>query len=75
MKCPHCNFKFKVLSVNATSMPQMVPILCEHCGDVSLYFNGTVRKMTEQEITEVKKSPAFKNFIQPMQHQLAARYN
>lgn len=37
----------------------IAPIMCESCLEVSLMINSSIRKMTDQETIEIKKSPAW----------------
>ena len=65
MNCPHCDFKFRVLAINGNQMPEMAPLVCESCSEVSLYESGTVRKLTPVELDYVKRSPAYCDVIAP----------
>jgi len=65
MNCPYCNFKFSVLIANTMQMQPLTPVICEHCGDISLLENGTLRTMSPEEQTALKQSPAYKSFLEP----------
>jgi hypothetical protein len=66
MNCPHCDFHFGVFAIaGSNEIPEMAPIVCESCEEVSLYESGTVRKLTSRELEFVKQSPAYRDVIAP----------
>jgi hypothetical protein len=64
--CPACEFEFKILAVNGLKLPALAPIVCERCGEVSLYVDGVVRVMSPAELDAVKRSPSWE-FIDRVQ--------
>lgn len=66
MNCPHCNFEFKRFAVNGDKFPDVAPIVCESCCEVSLVENGSIRVLTPDELVAIKASPAWADFIAPM---------
>lgn len=67
MNCPYCGFHFKAFVANAGKdrIPDMVPIVCESCAEVGLVERGKPRKLTADELEQLKESPAWKDFIEP----------
>lgn len=69
--CPYCHFRFRKLAVNDRQLPDLAPIVCESCAQVGLYERrpddrrGETRKLTPEELEQVKQSPAWKEFIEP----------
>jgi hypothetical protein len=65
MECPYCHIKFKAMVANAKADIRTVtaPVVCQQCSIVSLLENGTVRKLAQPEMDELKQSPAWE-FIQ-----------
>lgn len=66
--CPYCSFVFKAFAANsaAVSLPDVAPILCEDCLKISLWENGAIRAVSDVELTSIKKSPAYKDVLQPL---------
>ena len=65
MDCPYCGFHFKAFLANAAAIPELAPLVCEDCGEVSLLISGIPRRMTSEELVEVRKSPAWAEVIGP----------
>jgi hypothetical protein len=59
MKCPHCDFQFRTMLVSANYLPDMAPVVCERCSNVALWDKPVIRKMTDEEMEALKKSPAW----------------
>lgn len=76
--CPYCSFRFRELAVNSDTMPDLAPALCSSCLRASLFERGKLRKMTDEEMSEMRKSEAWQ-FILEMQAKIrmsrAARTN
>lgn len=76
MNCPYCDFRFKVLAMNtrALALPDVAPLVCEKCGEVSLLIDGRPpRKVTVGELSALKESPAWREMIAPVKKLIAAR--
>ncbi len=73
LRCPYCDFHFKVLAVNASEIPDLCPAICEECGGISLYCNGVFAKATEHEIAAIKQSPAWKSILGPVYDLIMAK--
>lgn len=67
MNCAYCDFRFKILAANSAVIPDRVPVLCEFCGEISLLESGILRKVTPEELAEIKKSPAWTSYLGPAQ--------
>lgn len=67
MTCPYCDYKFQFLAVTASFIPDVAPSLCEFCGQIGLFENGEVRKVTPAELEEIKKSSAWEDYLKPAQ--------
>lgn len=71
MNCPHCDFRFRILAVSGKSprgqeLPELAPILCQQCLEVSVLLNGEViRKPTAPELDAIRASPAWSQVIVP----------
>jgi uncharacterized protein YbaR (Trm112 family) len=65
VRCPYCNFRFKLLAVNSDQLPDLAPIVCESCARVGLLDHGVPRRLSDAELAEVKRSPAWGEFIAP----------
>lgn len=65
MNCPYCDFKFEKLMVNSSELPTMAPTFCERCCQISLVEDGSIRGINSEELEEVKRSPAYEQFIRP----------
>jgi Ni,Fe-hydrogenase maturation factor len=59
MNCPYCNFKFKVLQFKSKQVPNLTPIICEDCAEVSLLEYGKIRKISYDELNELKRSESW----------------
>lgn len=55
INCPLC--ESPVMDIPRIEM-QGTPVLCDDCLEVSMWDNGSLRKLTEQELTEFASSPA-----------------
>lgn len=67
MNCPHCDFKFRLLAVSgAEEIPPLAPIICEGCGRISLLVEGEIRKATEEELSLIRESPAWRDVLEPI---------
>lgn len=67
MNCPYCQFTFKLLAVSgAEGVPDVAPLICENCARISLLVNGEVRRTTPEELEQIKKSPAWRNVLEPV---------
>lgn len=66
MNCPNCNFYFGVIAVNAPEVPDLAPGICEKCEKVFLLVCGVPRIITELELVEIKKSPAWEFLSQAL---------
>jgi hypothetical protein len=73
MNCPYCNFHFKKLAINDDAVPSLAPLVCESCGEISLFTNRTVRKVNDEELAAIKTSPAYKEHLQPIQQMVKNR--
>lgn len=65
MNCPYCGFRFKAFAVNDAKLPAFAPLVCESCAEVGLLDNGTTRTLSPGELADLKRSPAWKDFIEP----------
>lgn len=65
MKCPYCGFVFKQFIANGALPVDIAPILCEDCLQVGLLINGVPERMTASQLDAVKKSPAWREMIEP----------
>lgn len=65
--CPYCKLTFSLLVVNQATAACRGPIVCQNCGDISFLECGTVRLLSPCELDQVKRSPAWHNFLEPMQ--------
>src|SRR4249920_4210328 len=68
MNCPLCGFGFKLFAVaNAETLPELAPLICESCADISLLIDGReIRKCTPEELTAIKASPAWREVLEPV---------
>lgn len=67
MKCPYCDFVFVVFVKSQEIIPDIVPLLCEQCGEIALLERGQEpRKMTFQEDIALKMSPVYQQVMYPM---------
>ena len=66
MNCPRCGFRSEILAVNDEELPALAPIVCESCGQVSIYENGTMRIPTPSQMRAIKESRAWRDFIEPI---------
>jgi len=66
VNCPWCDFKFRILCANAAEIPDIAPVLCEDCGEISLLIRGEIQKATPEELEQIKTSPAW-NLLGPVQ--------
>lgn len=67
MNCPYCTFPFKAFLSNASEIPDMAPLVCEGCGEVSLLIDRKPYRMTAEQLAAVKQSPAWREVIAPAQ--------
>lgn len=65
MNCPYCDFHFKVLASNAATIPDNAPVLCESCSQIGYVQQGRIRKLSEDELESLKKSPVYSSFLAP----------
>jgi hypothetical protein len=76
MNCPYCNFNFnKVLSSvskKELQAEELIPVLCEHCADISLIEKGIIRKIDKMELEAIKESPIYKEFLEPIRKGILA---
>ena len=61
MKCPYCDFKFKVLFANG-DIPDIAPIVCEQCAAVGLLIDGKTRKVSHEELEALKGKSSLERY-------------
>lgn len=59
MNCPNCKFYFGAIAANASEIPDLCPGVCERCSKVFLLERGVPRSISDEELAEIKKSPAW----------------
>lgn len=64
MNCPYCDFKFEKFYSNGQP-EEMAPLVCEGCVQVSLLIGKRLYRMTTDQLEAVKKSPAWRDMIEP----------
>lgn len=71
MKSAHCAFEFKQIvsqhTMEEIKKQEVLPAVCEQCGEISLLVHGVMRKITEDELIELNKSSAWKTLLKPAQ--------
>lgn len=70
-RCPHCGFLFKILAVSGGEIPDLAPVICEDCGEISLLQDGVIRKVTASELEVIKQSPAYLEVLKPVEDLVA----
>ncbi|HEY6108665.1 MAG TPA: hypothetical protein VIV56_07160 [Gemmatimonadales bacterium] len=51
----------------------VAPLICEACGAISLLLRGSeLRKPTQDELAAIKRSPAWRDVLEPVSRMLAA---
>jgi len=53
-------------------LPDVAPLVCERCAEVSLVELGKIRKVTPVELEALKQSPAWSEMIAPALEAIAA---
>jgi hypothetical protein len=62
--CPHCKLRHDSIVVNSRDpIPDYTPFFCGHCGALSLLVGGKIIPATDEEVEQIKKSPAYANFL------------
>lgn len=64
ISCPYCNFKLERFFSNGDP-EEMAPMLCGDCLQVSLLIEGCLHRMTYDQLESLKKSPAWRDVIEP----------
>lgn len=67
MNCPYCAFPFKAFTVNAAEIPDVAPLVCEGCAEVSLLIDRVPYRTTPEQLAALKQSPAWRDMIAPAQ--------
>jgi len=67
LRCPFCDLQFGALLLNAASIPDIAPLVCEGCGQVALLIDGQPYQTTPEQLTAFKQSPAWREVIAPAQ--------
>ena len=74
MNCPYCNFQFeKLILVGADRLPPYAPLLCHSCLKIVLLDHGEPRKVSQIELEEIQKSPAYIQVLAPLTAQIKER--
>jgi len=64
--CPHCQFKVAIPQPAAVVIPPIAPFICEDCGGVSLFVDGSIREMRPCEMDALKSNPIWEKVVRPM---------
>ena len=74
LQCPHCAFEFKKLVIAGdeapSKMPDLAPILCENCAEISLMVRGEIREMPPRELEALRQSPVWGEWLGEVQKKL-----
>lgn len=67
MNCPYCNYKIERLVSDGPVIPEIAPMLCGECVQVSLLIDGSeLRKPTDEELAALKSSLCWTEMVEPM---------
>lgn len=72
MNCPHCNFRFRAFALNADAVPEIAPLICESCAEIAVLedHGRSIRKPTNLELIEIKRSPAWTEVLVHVQRMI-----